>query len=192
MRSPRAKGCPGIIRACLVVAAVASMCLSITESASAAVCTTDFVVVPVPIDRHLDYEEFQDVDVLSASSAWAVGQTEIVGRPYDAALAMHWNGGSWTRVPVPEYGVDGAVLFGVAAFSDTDVWATGYTKSLHAPVYDHQLAIHWNGSRWRRFAVPVPADADGGAELRRVFARQQRRMGRRLLPQEPRRSPENP
>jgi hypothetical protein len=146
------------------------MCLSMTEPASAAGCATDFVVVPVPVDRHLDYEEFQDVDVLSASSAWAVGQTEIVGRPYDAALAMHWNGGSWTRVPVPEYGVDGAVLFGVAALSDKDVWATGYTKSLHAPVYDHQLAIHWNGSRWRRFAVPVPADADGGAELRRVFA----------------------
>jgi hypothetical protein len=83
---------------------------------------------------------------------------------------MHWNGASWTRVAVPAYGEDGAKLYGVSAVSDTDVWATGYTESLHGRIYDRPLAILWNGSRWRRFAVPLPADGGGGAELRRVFA----------------------
>jgi hypothetical protein len=158
------------VRACLVVATLASVCLVTPTSASAATCATNFVIAPIPIDKQLDYEEFLDVDVLGSSSAWAVGQTAITGPAYDSALAMRWNGGSWTRIPVPAYGDDGAKLFGVSAISDTDVWATGYTESLHGRIYDRPLAIRWNGSRWRRFAVPLPPDGGGGAELRRAFA----------------------
>jgi hypothetical protein len=158
------------LRAFLAVTTIAFLCLVAPASASAGACATNLVVVPIAMDRQVDYEEFLDVDVLSSSSAWAVGQTNITGPAYDSALAMHWDGASWARVAVPPYGEDGAKLHGVAVVSDSDVWATGWTESLPGPVQDHPLAIHWNGSRWRRFAVPLPAEGGGGAELRRVFA----------------------
>jgi hypothetical protein len=82
------------VRAVLVVAAIASLCLVAPTSASAAACATNFVIAPIPIDKQLDYEEFLDVDVLGSSSAWAVGQTAITGPAYDSALVMRWKGGS--------------------------------------------------------------------------------------------------
>lgn len=152
--------------ACAVVVGLAAL-ISVTPSlfagspASAAPCATDFVVVPTPTDPTRDYEELLSVEMLGGSSGWAVGQTEITGRTYDPALAMHWDGISWTSVAVPPYGQDNATLEGVAPVSDNDVWATGYTTSFRGWIYDRPLLIHWNGTRWRRFAVPLPPDAHG-------------------------------
>ena len=140
-----------------VVATCAPMVNAV--GASAGTCATDFVIVHTP--AYLPNEELLSVDVLSSSSAWAVGQTEVVGKTYDPALAMHWDGASWNPVAVPVYGQDGAKLEGVAPISDTDVWATGYTASLGGRIYDRPLAVHWNGSHWRRFSIPLPADAQG-------------------------------
>src|SRR5262245_64076726 len=53
------------------------------------------------------------VSVLSASDAWAVGESSTV---------LHWNGTSWAKVTIPVTGVD---LSAVDALSPSDVWAAG-------------------------------------------------------------------
>ena len=70
----------------------------------------------------------------SASDAWAVGR--LPGQP--SQVVLHWDGTSWSPVPIP---VTGAELFGVSAVSATNAWAVGVNNS--GPV-----VLHWNGSTW--------------------------------------------
>lgn len=85
------------------------------------------------------------MDAVSATDIWAVGQ----GTDY-LAHAQHWNGSSWTVVPVPS--VPGSFLSAlqdVSAVSATDVWAVGDDNG------GTPLIVHWNGAVWSR--VPTPA-----------------------------------
>jgi hypothetical protein len=106
------------------------------------------------------------VAVVSASDAWAVGQTG--GGPGDgngtnnATLVLHWNGHNWTRVPSPAPAAATA-LNNVAATSATNAWAVGWAGTA-GPNGDTNrtqrgLILHWNGHRWSR--VPSPSGLPG-------------------------------
>jgi hypothetical protein len=94
-------------------------------------------------------------------AAIAPGNAWVVGRSYAAAsgspsqgLVEHWNGSSWSIVPVPQVGAQDNVLGGVAATSANDVWAVGYsTPSLGAL---QTLIEHWNGAGWSVVQAPPP------------------------------------
>jgi len=81
------------------------------------------------------------VSVLSASDAWAVGESSTV---------LHWNGTSWAKVTIPVTGVD---LSAVDALSPSDVWAAGLAAG-KAFALEDTLIVHWNGTAWKR--VPSP------------------------------------
>jgi hypothetical protein len=92
----------------------------------------------------------------SSDDAWAVGS---YGAPGGGTkdLALHWNGTSWTRTPVPSPGtapVDDA-LTGVSAQSADNVWAVGDTVS-------SVLIVHWNGTAWSQTSFPLPSGFAGG------------------------------
>jgi hypothetical protein len=62
-------------------------------------------------------------------------------------------GSAWTFVPSPNQGTESNYLTGVAAISDTDAWAVGYSDS---PTSGHDpLTMHWDGISWT--VVPTPA-----------------------------------
>src|SRR6266540_3053990 len=89
----------------------------------------------------------------SGSNAWAVGDTST-GAALET-LVLHWDGGSWKRVPSPNPGghAENDVLFGIAAISSSNAWAVGYTAdgTLH-----QTLVLHWDGSAWKRVPSPSP------------------------------------
>jgi hypothetical protein len=68
------------------------------------------------------------VAAIGSDDVWAVGYTirdDTRGIPSTGkALAIHWDGKSWSAVPLPDVG-DGAILASIAAASTGDVWAVG-------------------------------------------------------------------
>lgn len=90
----------------------------------------------------------RDVEVLSNSSAWAVGTYNTSG-PVTQATIYRWNGSSWSLVPSPQgYWSE---LNGVSALSPNDIWAVGSWSN--SSTFD-TLVEHWNGSTWS--VVPSP------------------------------------
>lgn len=97
-----------------------------------------------------------DVDARTGSDAWAVGAQTYhdPSRP----LAYHWDGTGWTEMVTPHardqvY----STLAGVSIASANDVWAVGSgTNNFN----DYRpLAVHWDGTSWRRAHVS-PAMSD--------------------------------
>lgn len=89
------------------------------------------------------------VAAISPNDIWAVGHHS--SPTSSKALALHWDGKSWTPIPtLPQSNRD--QLFGVAAISSNDVWAVG--RSLDNSNRPRALAMHWDGSSWKLAATP--------------------------------------
>jgi hypothetical protein len=104
------------------------------------------------------------VSVTAADDAWAVGEGArgyFLGETaLKFAVAEHWNGKRWRRVPVvvpperPSRGIPPPAprvlsLAAVAETSATDVWAVG------ADTTGAAVVLHWDGSRWQvRLRLP--------------------------------------
>jgi hypothetical protein len=81
--------------------------------------------VPAPAanaSAPVSYQELNGVAVVSGRDAWTVGNYSE--GPDTSALVEHWDGSSWTRVPLADPGRVGT-LSGVAALSSNDIWAVG-------------------------------------------------------------------
>ncbi|TDD74491.1 hypothetical protein E1293_29500 [Actinomadura darangshiensis] len=83
----------------------------------------------------------------------------VLGTPgqYDRTLeAHHWDGRSWTRVPVdqPPEGING--ITDMVAVSPTEAWAVGvsYRTSPSTPVL-----VHWDGTSWSSVTPPPGLNA---------------------------------
>lgn len=100
---------------------------------------------------------FAAVSAASAQDVWAVGhQCYLPNLPF----AAHWNGTSWTKVPIPlPLGSRSGYLSGVAALSSDDVWAVGAFQNRVAE--NVMYAVHWDGTKWAVVAVPRPPQSQG-------------------------------
>jgi hypothetical protein len=82
----------------------------------------------------------------TSTDAWVVGQQfGLAGQPVPPPVTYHWNGSTWSPVPVPALSAANA-LTAVSASSATDAWAVGFeVLGQH-----HRQAVleHWNGSAW--------------------------------------------
>jgi hypothetical protein len=72
-----------------------------------------------------------------------------------SAYAAHYNGRTWSKVPVP------VIAAGASAVSARNIWAVGYPVS--PPSSGSAVAVmHWNGTSWKRAMLPrisVPKNA---------------------------------
>jgi len=95
--------------------------------------------------------DFQDVNVLGPSSAWAGGAiVSALARRQPAAA--HWNGTAWVTTPGAAAGND--VGFGaIAAFGPTNLWAAGFAFNGQQV---RPILQHGNGTSWTPRAVTVP------------------------------------
>lgn len=100
------------------------------------------------------------VDTLSASDAWAVGY-DTVGTG-TGALIMHWDGSTWSRVPVPR--VPDSSLSWISMSSPRNGWAVGCYRCTTG--FQRTLTLRWDGSRWTRVASPSRSGA--GTQLEGV------------------------
>lgn len=91
------------------------------------------------------------ISAVDADDIWAVGSTFSVTTE---TFAAHWDGSSWSSVPVPSPG-SSAQLLGVAAIAPDDVWAVGWRDP---PPFgsDQTLVEHWDGSSWTIVRSPSP------------------------------------
>lgn len=87
----------------------------------------------------------QAVSMPSPGKAWAVGDF-INGKFQQQTLIEHFDGTVWSAVPSPSLGALQNILYGVAAITDTDVWAVGADQDANG-VW-HTLTEHWNGTAW--------------------------------------------
>lgn len=103
------------------------------------------------------------VKAFASNDVWFVG--EWVG-PYPGAastqpaLAMHWDGASFTLVPTPD--APPYVTFGLEAVdgvAPSDVWAVGGGSDGDPAAVSY--VIHWDGSNWSHAPAPMV-----GASLR--------------------------
>jgi hypothetical protein len=102
------------------------------------------------------------VSALPSGRAWAVGY--FVNAEYQQrTLVQHFDGVSWTVVPSPNPGARQNILYGVAAVSDTDVWAVGGDQD--ASGLWHTLTEHWDGRAWS-----VVAAVDSGTSGNQLYA----------------------
>jgi hypothetical protein len=111
--------------------------------------------------------ELDAVRCLTARDCWAVGGTSKDDVTFSAE-ALHWNGTSWSKKPVPQPGGTGAgdatFLSDSACVSAKDCWAVGaYGIDEGVTVRLSNLVLHWNGRKWRKAAgIPNPAGSGAG------------------------------
>lgn len=94
------------------------------------------------------------ITVISANDIWAVGTA--AGAP----LAMHWNGSTWSVVPVgSDSGLSSEKLTAVSGTSGNDVWAVGDGKG----IFTNQTFAtirHWDGARWTQKVCRVASGSN--------------------------------
>jgi hypothetical protein len=113
----------------------------------------------------------QSMSAVSTSDIWAVGQS-VAANETGQALAEHWDGTSWSLVPVKNAGNSemdwerSEDLTSVDAISSDDAWAVGFYPSnrpiseVPSTVNDLTLVEHWNGTAWSIVAAPDATKSD--------------------------------
>src|SRR5439155_3480620 len=97
--------------------------------------------------------ELHGVTIVSACSAWAVGE-QANGPTGSQTLAEHWNGTGWTLVPSQNPGASADSFTAVSGDSASDVWAVGSFSASTAG--SQTLAEHWDGGAWTVVPSPHP------------------------------------
>jgi hypothetical protein len=97
------------------------------------------------------------ISAISATNAWAVGQSCTFAVNTCHTLIVHWNGTAWSQVASPNPGTVGFdPLSGVSADSRTDAWADGTYCITSSCGTRKTLFLHWNGKAWSKVASPNP------------------------------------
>jgi len=87
------------------------------------------------------------VSATGANNIWAVGDERNVFIETRHTLIEHWDGNSWSIIPGVSPIPGPSLLYGVAAVSTGDAWATGFTGAF-------TLIERSNGSSWSVFPSP--------------------------------------
>jgi hypothetical protein len=85
------------------------------------------------------------VSMTSTGLAWAVGYY-VSAKFQQRTLIEHFDGTVWSVVPSRSPGDQQNILYGVAAITDSDVWAVGGEQDSDG--LWHTLTEHWDGSKW--------------------------------------------
>lgn len=83
------------------------------------------------------------VSMPTTGKAWAVGYY-VSGKFVQQTLIEHFDGNVWSVVPSVSPGALQNILFGVAAITDSDVWAVGAEQDANG--LWHTLTEHWRSS----------------------------------------------
>src|SRR5215216_490195 len=105
------------------------------------------------------------IATIASNDIWVVGSTKDTAHAIRTG-AEHWDGSSWSQVPVPDVGTGENMLNGVDASTSNNVWAVGYSGL--SGRYS-TLIERWNGTQWRVVTSPN-ADTNGDNVLTSVDA----------------------
>jgi hypothetical protein len=102
------------------------------------------------------------VSTTSTGLGWAAGYF-VNGAFQQKTLIEHFDGTVWSVVPSPSPGAQQNILYGVAAITDSDVWAVGGEQDANG--LWHTLTEHWDGSKWW-----VVKSVDAGVNGNQLYA----------------------
>lgn len=136
--------------------------------ATSSLAQTNFTVQNTP-NPNVHGNTLNAIAAISSTDVWAVGYRNDNNLNESRTLTQHWNGTAWKTIASPNPGSTkdcqgfntGNYLTAVSAVSSADVWAVGFTftcSSLLKP-----LALHWDGSRWRKVKTPALNTNDNAA-----------------------------
>jgi hypothetical protein len=105
----------------------------------------------------ISYGELKSVFALGADDIWAVGVQGVLGTGI-RGLALHWDGTSWTEVPVPDEPEGYIALYSVSGAATDDVWAVGVYKFVNwqGQQISRSRAWNWDGSAWTMVLGGLP------------------------------------
>jgi hypothetical protein len=110
-----------------------------------------WTVVPAPNPGPAG-NQFYAVDAVSPDDVWAAGQ-QLTGRAPDEGLVEHWDGRSWSVVPLPSVSAS-VLLSGIAATADGQVYVAGEADSPAGG--GRPLIEYYAGGTWQTASVPAP------------------------------------
>lgn len=96
--------------------------------------------------------ELRSVSCTSRDWCMAVGSSGSGGPIVQHAFAVHWNGSSWSSIPVAGPS-DGSGLSGVTCLSPTSCLSVGSSLDAGLP---SALIETWNGAGWSLVSTPTP------------------------------------
>jgi hypothetical protein len=99
-----------------------------------------------------DYSALYALDGTSASDIWAVGKYNT--EDGIKGLAEHYDGTTWTVIPMDDVSPLANIMLSVEAISPGDVWAVGYEQISFDVL--QPLAQHWDGVAWTAVPVDLP------------------------------------
>ncbi|MGW3571548.1 hypothetical protein ACWDSL_48045 [Streptomyces sp. NPDC000941] len=125
------------------------------------------VTAPAPENTEVDGGGLLGVSGRSADDVWAVGWVQLLQEPDSndspfQGLAEHWDGTSWTIMPLPDV-AQSWVLNAVTAIAPDDVWAVGTDM-----IDDQPILLHYDGRSWKQ--TPTPSYKGINGEFNSVAA----------------------
>jgi hypothetical protein len=107
-----------------------------------------------------DYSSLDSVRCLTALDCWAVGCYRRDGAYLDEAL--HWNGTTWSRTPVP---APAPAEFSATTKARSSAYclAVGYDVTPGSTGATLNESLRWNGRKWRALTTLDPISATTGA-----------------------------
>ena len=125
---------------------IAGIVLFAAATAAPSVALGEWTFVP-PATVGESEDIFTAVDGTDADDVWAAGLWE---NPNAQCLIEHFDGVSWTKLPVPAVG-SSERLKGILAVSRDHALAVGYKTSFNTA---QPIAVEWNGAAWAQIPVP--------------------------------------
>ncbi len=104
----------------------------------------------------------------AADSCWAAGTYGSTTSPVkNLDEVLRWNGKTWTKATAPNPDGTGTgagnQLFAATCVSSANCWAVGISGSVAVGVgVGRNVALHWNGRKWRKVTTPNPAGTAAG------------------------------
>jgi hypothetical protein len=115
---------------------------------------TSWTLTPtMPAAPSSDFYFLTGISATSASDVWVSVTADNETTQDTSALALHWNGSSWSTFPMPGNGVQDT-LRSIAA-GNGEAWAVGTYEKSFANNADRAAVYHWNGSSWSVASFPV-------------------------------------
>jgi hypothetical protein len=96
------------------------------------------------------------IAAVSANNVWILGSTVNSATGVATPETLHFNGTSWTAVPLQQPNATNFGLSSLSAISATDIWAVGQVRPSSTTANGSTLIEHYNGTAWSIVPTPTP------------------------------------
>ncbi len=122
----------------------------------------EWELVPSLPNNFSGYFSIEDAAAIATDDVWVVGSRYADGVSRQA-ISMHWDGSSWSQVPIPTPpSVYTSGLNGIVALGPDEVYAVGYYSNDGGATY-RTLVMKWDGSAWSH--MPSPNGSNNGYNI---------------------------